>query len=105
MQISLLNHNFDGISRFQETGRNQIAIIQISRAGFATKNKKVLIFYKINLWDALQIFKNQPIEIRVCLILFKIIFLSNQYSISYMVRSQTILLLVSSMNAIKVAFK
>jgi hypothetical protein len=44
--VGLFNHNTDGISRVRETGRNQSALIQISRSGFAAKNKKVLIFLK-----------------------------------------------------------
>jgi hypothetical protein len=50
ISFKIFNHDTDGISRVRETGRNQSALIQIGRSGFAAKNKKVLIFLKWINW-------------------------------------------------------
>jgi hypothetical protein len=79
-------HNTDGISRVRETGRNQSALIRISRSGFTAKNKIVLIFIKSFdvMHSKLLIFYNKSIEYRISKIYLRKFFISHQYTICYM---------------------
>ncbi len=52
--IYIFNHNNnDGISRVRETSRNQSAMIQISRTGFAAKNKLFLKKLNVEIYNTM----------------------------------------------------